>query len=142
MCKRDRLVSFLGSPLNRIWCLPAWSIMVLPRVLLRISFKLDVYSQHKSLLCCSVFFYSLTLSVNLYGTFGHLFFTLFFKMCLAVSGLIAAHGLQVRPQQWQPVDSVALWHVLSSLTKDQTHVPCIGRQILTQCTSREVPFLF
>ena len=63
-------------------------------------------------------------------------------MCLAVSGLIAAHGLQVRPQQWQPVDSVALWHVLSSLTKDQTHVPCIGRQILTQCTSREVPFLF
>ena len=50
-------------------------------------------------------------------------------------------GSRVRPQQWQPVDLVALGHALCSLTKDQTHVPCIGRQILTQCTTRELPFI-
>ena len=33
---------------------------------------------------------------------------------------------------------VALWHVESSLTRDQTHIPCIGRQILNYWTTREV----
>ena len=33
---------------------------------------------------------------------------------------------------------VAPWHVDSSQTRDQTHVPCIGRQILNHWTSREV----
>ena len=28
---------------------------------------------------------------------------------------------------------------LSSLTRDWTHVPCVGRQILIHCTTREVP---
>ena len=27
----------------------------------------------------------------------------------------------------------------SSLTRDQTHIPCIGRWILNHCTTREVP---
>ena len=31
----------------------------------------------------------------------------------------------------------ALQHVQSSWTKDNTHVPCIGRQILNQCTTRK-----
>ena len=30
-------------------------------------------------------------------------------------------------------------HVGSSWTKDQTHVPCIGRRILNHCATREVP---
>ena len=30
-------------------------------------------------------------------------------------------------------------HVGSSRTRDQTHVPCIGRQILNHCATREVP---
>ena len=35
---------------------------------------------------------------------------------------------------------VALRHVdLSSLTRDQTRVPCIGRRILNPWTTREVP---
>ena len=34
---------------------------------------------------------------------------------------------------------VALWYVESSQTRDQTHAPCIGRQILIHCTTREVP---
>ena len=29
-------------------------------------------------------------------------------------------------------------HVESSWTKDQTHVPCISRQILIRCTTREI----
>ena len=33
---------------------------------------------------------------------------------------------------------VALWHVELSQTRDQTHVPCIGRQILIHCITREV----
>ena len=33
---------------------------------------------------------------------------------------------------------VALWHVESSRTRGRTSVPCIGRQILTHCATREV----
>ena len=33
---------------------------------------------------------------------------------------------------------VAQWHVGSSQTRDRTLVPCIGRQIPTHCTTREV----
>ena len=38
------------------------------------------------------------------------------------------------------MDLVALWHMESSQTRDRTHVPCIGRQILIHCTTREVPW--
>ena len=40
---------------------------------------------------------------------------------------------------------VALQHVGSSRTRDQTHVPCIARRILNHCATREVSqgyFLF
>ena len=33
----------------------------------------------------------------------------------------------------------APWRVESSQTRDQAHVPCIGKQILIYCTTREVP---
>ena len=33
----------------------------------------------------------------------------------------------------------ALWHVGSSQTRARTHVPCLGRQILNYCATREVP---
>ena len=36
---------------------------------------------------------------------------------------------------------VALQHVKSSRTRDGTHVPCIDRQILIYCTTREVRYL-
>ena len=35
--------------------------------------------------------------------------------------------------------SVALRHVGSSQTRDRTHVPCIGRWILTHCTAGDPP---
>ena len=34
---------------------------------------------------------------------------------------------------------VALWHVGSSPTRARTHIPCIDRQILNHCDTREVP---
>ena len=34
---------------------------------------------------------------------------------------------------------VALWHVGSSQTRAQTRVPCIGRQNLNHCATREAP---
>ena len=33
----------------------------------------------------------------------------------------------------------ALWHVGSSQTRAETRVPCIGRQILNHCATREAP---
>ena len=53
-----------------------------------------------------------------------------------------AYGLQ----SFQRVDSVVVVHGLSCpraceifLARDQTHVPCIGRQIINYWTTREVP---
>ena len=36
---------------------------------------------------------------------------------------------------------VAPWHVGSSRTRARTRVPCIGRQILNHCTTREVAYV-
>ena len=41
---------------------------------------------------------------------------------------------------WLP-GFIAPWHVKSSRTRDQTCVPCIGKQILSHCSTREVPKL-
>ena len=54
--------------------------------------------------------------------------------------LVAEHGLQVRGlQQLWHMDLVAPQHVGSSRTRDLTHVPCTGRQILNHCATTEVP---
>ena len=45
----------------------------------------------------------------------------------------------VRLLQWWHMGSVALQHVGSSQTRNQTHVPCTGRQILNHWTTRKVP---
>ena len=45
---------------------------------------------------------------------------------------VLEHGLgscNTQAQDWWHT-GLAAWHVGSSQTKDQTHVPCIGRQIL------------
>ena len=57
-------------------------------------------------------------------------------LLIVVTSLVAEHR-QVQ-QLWHP-GSVALEHVGSSQTKDPTCMPCIGRQILLHCTTREVP---
>ena len=52
---------------------------------------------------------------------------------------VAEHRLQVHGfQQLQLVGLVAPRHVGSSRTRNQTGIPCNGRQILIHCTTREV----
>ena len=71
----------------------------------------------------------------------------------AATSAAMEHGLQVcGPQQLWLVGSRAqsqqLWHTGSaapqhvgpSWTRARTHVPCIGRQILNHCTTREALF--
>ena len=48
-------------------------------------------------------------------------------------------GSRVQAQQLWLMCLVALWHVGSSQTRDQTRLPCTGRWILNYCTTREVP---
>ena len=63
---------------------------------------------------------------------------------LAAEPRLYAHSLQ------QDTGLVALRHMESSRTRDQTHIPCIGRQILNHwtpwevllCLFRVVAFLF
>ena len=47
-------------------------------------------------------------------------------------------GSRVQAQQLWSMGSVALRHVESSWTRDQTYVPCISRQILNHWTIRKV----
>ena len=46
-----------------------------------------------------------------------------------VGSVVEVHRLKLPLSMWD----------LSSLTRDQTHVPCIGRQIPNHWTTREVP---
>ena len=77
-----------------------------------------------------------------------------------VASLVAEHGLQVyslsscgtraqqlwlmgsraQAQQLRRMGLVAPWHVRSSWTRARTGVPCIGRQILNHCATREALF--
>ena len=83
------------------------------------------------------------------------------ELLIVVASLVVKHGLQAcgLQQLWrvdsvvvirrlQSTDSVVVVHRLSSLrhvgssrTRAQTCVPCIGRQILNHCTTKEVPSL-
>ena len=87
---------------------------------------------------------------------------LFVAVCgllIVVASLVVEHGLQARRlQQLQHVGSVVVAHGLQSagsgvvvhgvscsvacgifLTRARTRVPCIARQILNHCATREVP---
>ena len=60
--------------------------------------------------------------------------------CVARASHCGEHGLQAHGLQYlQCLGLVAPWHVESSRIRDRTHVPCIGRQILMHCCTREVP---
>ena len=59
---------------------------------------------------------------------------------IAVASLVAEHRLWVRElQQLWHTGLVALWHVESSWIRGQACILCIGRWILTHCTTKEVP---
>ena len=52
-----------------------------------------------------------------------------------------AQAPDAQAQQLWLTGPVAPWHVGSSQTRVRTHVPCIGRQILNHCATREAPLL-
>ena len=60
-------------------------------------------------------------------------------MCglIAVASLVAVHRPEGSQSLWC-VGLIALQHVESFLSRDQIHVPCIGRWILNYWTTREV----
>ena len=59
--------------------------------------------------------------------------------CSVVASLVAEQvGSRARGLSSCGVRVVALQHGESSWTRDWTHAPCIGRQILNLCTTREV----
>ena len=53
-----------------------------------------------------------------------------------------AQAPDAQAQQLWLTGLVAPWHVGSSQTRAQTRVPCIGRQILNHCATREAPETF
>ena len=67
------------------------------------------------------------------------------SLLIVVDYLIAEHRLQqlqfagsrALVQQLWCMGLVALWHVESSWTRFQTHIPCNGRRILNHWTTRE-----
>ena len=77
------------------------------------------------------------------------------RLLIAVASLVAEHGLQAcrlqqlwlagcraQAQQLWRTGLIALRHVRSSWTRARTCVPCIGRQILNHCTTREARSFF
>ena len=53
-----------------------------------------------------------------------------------------AQAPDAQAQQLWLTGPVAPWHVGSSQTGARTRVPCIGRQILNHCATREAPFFY
>ena len=58
---------------------------------------------------------------------------------LTVAASLVAQAPDVQAQQLWLTGLVALRHVGSSQTRARTRVPCIGRQILNHCATREAP---
>ena len=56
----------------------------------------------------------------------------------SVGSVVVVHRLSCPRGMWNLSSPNGVWD-LSSPTRDQTHVPCIGRQILNHWTTREVP---
>ena len=75
------------------------------------------------------------------GNWGPLFIALRGPLTIAAS-LVAEHRLQtLRLSNLWLTGLVTPWHVGSSQTRAQTHVPCISRQILNHWATREAPKL-
>ena len=73
------------------------------------------------------------------GKWGPLFIVVRGPLTI-VASLVAEHRLQMRRlSSCGARASVAPWHVGSSQTRARTHVPCISRQILNHCATREAP---
>ena len=70
------------------------------------------------------------------GKWGPLFIAVRGPLTIAAS-LVEEHRLQAQAQQLWLTGPAAPRHVGSSQTRARTYVPCIGRQILNHCATRE-----
>ena len=61
-----------------------------------------------------------------------------FSRCGSQAQYLSLAGCRTQAQQLWHMGLIAPRHVGSSWTRDQTRVPCIGRQILNHCATREV----
>ena len=116
-----------------VWVLSSLHCSPSPRPVLNsaawgpLTFCLFVYC----LLCIFIAARGLSLVVT---TWGHSPVALWWLLLLWSTDS-RAHRLQYL----QNMGFVALWHGKSSWTRDQSHVPCIGRGILNRWTSKKVP---
>ena len=74
------------------------------------------------------------------GKRGPLFIAVRGPLTIAAS-LVAEHRLQTRRLRSCGTGPAAPRHVGSSQTRARTRVPCIGRQILNHCATREAPLV-
>ena len=88
------------------------------------------YTAQASLQLWHVSFLSLVVARRLQGAWALQF--------AAWVSLIEVHELPSYGEQAQLPHTPSIWD-LSSLTRDRTHVPCIGRWILQHRTTKEVP---
>ena len=76
------------------------------------------------------------------GKRGPLFIAVRGPLTIAASTCCGAQAPDAQAQQLWLTGLVALRHVGSSQTRTWTCVPCIGRQILNHCATREALFFF
>ena len=76
------------------------------------------------------------------GEWGPLFIAVRGPLTIAASLIAGAQAPDAQAQQLWRTGPVAPRHVGSSQTRARTRVPCIGRQILNNCATREAPMLF
>ena len=72
------------------------------------------------------------------GKRGPLFIAVRRPLTIAASPC-GAQAPDAQAQQLWLTGPAAPWHVGSSQTRARTHVPCIGRQTLNHCATREAP---
>ena len=96
-------------------------------------FKIYLFLAALGLCCCQAF--------SSCGEWG-LLFTAVRRLLTAVVSHVEHRLQSAQVQQLQLTGLVAPWHVGSSQTREQTRVPCIGRQILNHQTTRETPLVF
>ena len=114
------------------------------------NFSIKFYENSMRCMCNECLFYCLWMQI--FVIYYFIYFLIFIH--LVVSGLrcimqdlpsqhadspVVAHGLS-RCDSWSQLPH-SMWD-LSSLTRDQTHVPCIARQIPNHWTPREVPVIY
>ena len=71
------------------------------------------------------------------GKWGPLFIAVRGPLTIAASSCCGAQAPDAQAQQLWLTGPVAPRHVGSSQTRARTRVPCIGRQILNHCATRE-----